>query len=236
MSPSFHIAIDGPVAAGKGTVSRLVANRLGFVYIDTGAMYRTAALLAQRRGVSLDELERVTELVKQARIDVRQPRDDEQDGRLSTVTLDDEDVSWQIRTLEIGTASSQVGEMKPVRAELVRKQQQIAVDKNVIMEGRDITYRVLPDADVKIYLTASEVVRAKRRHQQLLAKGIDTSFDEVYQQLMDRDQRDTSRAADPLQIVDEAWVVDTTDLTIDQVVTIITSRVQAMIDQHRHHA
>lgn len=224
----FHIAIDGPVAAGKGTVSRLVAERLGFVYIDTGAMYRMSALLALRNHIDFKDEDTLAQMVAKTSMDMRQPEDEEKDGRLSTVLLEGEDVSWKIRTEEVSQGASKVAALPEVRAALVEKQQQIAVGKDVVMEGRDITYRVLPDANLKIYLTGGDIVRAKRRHQQLLTKGEDVSFDEVYKELIERDERDMTRAADPLKKVDEAWEIDTSDLSIEQVVDIIVGRVKVM--------
>lgn len=230
-SQIFHIAIDGPVAAGKGTVSRLVAERLGFLYVDTGAMYRMTALLAIRKDASFEKESDVVELVESASMDMRNPSKDEQDGRLVTVLLDGEDVSWKIRTEEMSQGSSKVAALKQVRVALVKKQQQIAENKSVVMEGRDITYRVLPEADLKIYLTASDVVRAKRRHLQLQTKGQDVSFEDVFKELVERDERDMSRSADPLKIVDGAWVIDTSDLPIDKVVQMIVAKVKTMRDQ-----
>lgn len=224
----FHIAIDGPVAAGKGTVSRLVAERLGFLYVDTGAMYRMTAFLAAQRGISLDDEPALVEAVRHARMEMRNPNDDERDGRLSTIFLNGEDVSWKIRTEEMSQGSSKVAQLAKVREVLVAKQQEIAAGQDVVMEGRDITYRVLPEAQLKIYLTGSDVVRAKRRHFQLQSRGIDAAFEEVYKELLERDQRDQERAADPLKIVPGAWVVDTSDLSIDQVVEVIVARATLM--------
>ncbi|HEX7018253.1 MAG TPA: (d)CMP kinase [Patescibacteria group bacterium] len=225
---TFHIAIDGPVSAGKGTISKLTAERLGFVYIDTGAMYRMTALIAKRHQIDFAAEEELVAALRKTHMDMHTPNEDEKDGRLVTVTLDGEDVSWKIRTEDISIGSSKVASLPQVRAVLVEKQQQIAEGKNVVMEGRDITYRVLPNAELKIYLTASDVVRAKRRHLQLLAKGEDISFEEVYKELLERDERDMNRLTDPLKIVDDAWQLDTTDLAIEQVVELIVGRVRAM--------
>lgn len=159
---------------------------------------------------------------------MRNPNEEEKDGRLTTVFLEDEDVSWKIRTEEVSSGSSQVAVLPKVREILVEKQREIAQGQNVIMEGRDITYRVLPDADLKIYLTGSDVVRAKRRMLQLQAKGENVSFDEVYEELAIRDQRDMSRETDPLKIVDDAWVIDTSDLSIEQVVDLIVAKVHVL--------
>jgi CMP/dCMP kinase len=228
-SDTFHIAIDGPVAAGKGTVSKLVAQRLEFVYIDTGAMYRMSALLAKMNDLPYDDEDALAELVETSHMDMRQPNEDEKDGRLSTVILDGEDVSWKIRTEEISAGSSKVAAMPKVRAALVKKQQQIAKGKDVVMEGRDITYRVLPEAQLKIYLTGSDVVRAKRRHLQLQTKGEDISFEDVYRELIERDERDMNRTTDPLKKIPEAWEIDTSDLSIDQVVEVIVGRAKTMM-------
>lgn len=227
----FHVAIDGPVAAGKGTASRLVAQKLGFLYVDTGAMYRMTALLGIRHQVDLDDEEELVELIKKTKMAMHNPSKDELDGRLTTVFLDDEDVSWKIRTEEVSQGSSKVAVHPKVREVLVAKQQEIAKSQNVIMEGRDITFKVLPNAQLKIFLTANDVIRAKRRHQQLLIKGVDIGFDEVYKELKERDERDSQRDADPLQIVAGAWVIDTSDLGIDKVVDLIVARVELMLEK-----
>lgn len=229
-SAQFHIAVDGPVSSGKGTVCRLVAKRLGFLYVDTGATYRTTALLAQRAGVDLSNESAVVAELKKAKLDMRAPVGAEDDGRLITMLLNDEDVSWTIRTEEVSAGSSKVAVHPEVRKLLVKKQQEIAQGQNVIMEGRDITYRVLPAAELKIYLNASDVVRAKRRLLQLQTKGHDVSFEDVYQDLLERDERDMNRATDPLKIVDEAWVIDSSDLSIAQVVDLISAKVQVMME------
>ena len=232
MSNQFHIAIDGPVAAGKGTISKLVAERLGFLYVDTGAMYRVATYLAVTNDVDLADEEKIAALVKKSSMEMRNPTDEERDGRLSTVVLNGEDISWKIRTEHISSNVSQVAAHPKVRGILVEKQQHIAQGQDVVMEGRDITYRVLPDAQLKIYLTANEIVRAKRRHLQLQLKGIPAEFDEVYANLLRRDEMDQARSADPLQIVDDAWVIDTSDLSIEQVVDLIVAKVKVLQDNH----
>lgn len=232
MSTPFHIAIDGPVAAGKGTVSRLVADRLKFLYVDTGAMYRVTALLAKKKEVDWNNEEKLVELVKNAEIKMHNPVDDEKDGRLTTVLLDGEDVSWQIRTEEISKGASVVAAHPEVRKVLVEKQKIIAEHQDVVMEGRDITYAVLPNASLKIYLTAGDTIRAKRRHTQLLTKGQDVTFEDVYSQLLQRDKLDMERTADPLKIVDDAWVIDSGDLSIEQVVELIVARVRVMREHY----
>ncbi|PIR61838.1 MAG: cytidylate kinase [Candidatus Pacebacteria bacterium CG_4_10_14_0_8_um_filter_43_12] len=228
MSKPFAIAIDGPVAAGKGTVSRLVADRLGFLYVDTGAMYRVGAWLGLQRKVDWKDEAKIAALITEARIEMRNPTQAEKDSRLTTVIVNGEDVSWKIRTEAVSQGASAVAVHPLVRKVLVHKQQLIAKDQNVVMEGRDITHTVLPNAQVKIYLTAGDTIRARRRHLQLLTKGIDVSFEEVYTQLLKRDKQDMERKTDPLKIVPEAWVLDTSDLSIEQVVEIIVSKVTVM--------
>ena len=178
-SKTLQIAIDGPVAAGKGTVARLVAERLGITYIDTGAMYRAAALLAKRANVTWDDETGVADLVDKGEFVLRQPQGEEKDGRLITVMVNSEDVSWKIRTEEMSQGSSAVARLALVRQALVKKQQAIARQQSVIMEGRDITFRVLPKADLKIYLTASPEERAKRRHKELLMRGEDVTYEAI---------------------------------------------------------
>lgn len=225
---NFQIAIDGPVAAGKGTVSRLVADQLGFLYVDTGAMYRVATLLAVKAGTDLTNEAAVVRLVHQSNIQMHNPKENEKDGRLTTVLVDGEDVSWDIRTEKISSKVSIVAAHPKVREILVKKQQIIAGTQNVVMEGRDITYRVLPNADLKIYLTGSDTVRAKRRHLQSLQRGEFVTYQEVFDQLKLRDKNDMERVNDPLRIVDDAWVIDTSDLKIQQVVRLIVEKVYAM--------
>ena len=227
-SSFFQIAIDGPVAAGKGTVSRLVADRLGFLYVDTGAMYRVATLLTIQAGTDIENEAAIVKLIQASTIQMRNPKEYEKDGRLTTVIVDGVDVSWAIRTEAISSKVSFVATHPKVRSVLVEKQQIIAHSQDVVMEGRDITYRVLPKADLKIYLTGSDTVRAKRRHLQALQHGEDVSYNEVYEQLLLRDKNDTERVNDPLKIVEEAWVIDTSDLKIRQVVDLIVQKVHVM--------
>lgn len=224
----FHLAIDGPVAAGKGTVSRLAADRLNFLYVDTGAMYRVAAFLAIEEGVDLSEETAVTELVSHATIEMHNPLEAEKDGRLTTVIVNGVDVSWKIRTEAISAGSSKVAAHPKVREILVKKQQAIAAGQNVVMEGRDITYRVLPDAQLKIFLTGSDIIRATRRHLQLQTRGEDVSHEEVLQGIQQRDEQDLHRATDPLKKIPEAWEIDTSELSIEQVVDMIVTRVEVL--------
>jgi cytidylate kinase len=220
----FHIAIDGPVASGKGTIARLVAERLHLLYIDTGAMYRMLGLAALRAKISLEDENALVEVLSRMRMEIRDPLETEKDGRLSTFLLDGEDVSWKIRTEEMSSASSQVAVFPKVRAEMVRRQQALAAHQNVIMEGRDITFRVLPNAQMKIYLTADLAKRAERRHVDLLRRGVDVTPTQVFEEMKVRDARDSGRMADPLQVGQDVWVLDTTNLSIDDVVDHIVQK------------
>lgn len=225
---SFQIAIDGPVAAGKGTVARLIASRLNFLYVDTGAMYRAAALLSRENGILWDDPEAIAKLLAKVSMTLRNPSGEEKDGRQVTVILNDEDVSWKIRTEEMSQGSSIVSQYPEVRKELVKKQQELAENTDVVMEGRDITFRVLPKAQMKIYLDASAETRAKRRHQELLLRGVDVTLEDVYKDLQERDTRDMGRNVDPLHVEEDAWLLDTTNLTIEEVVDLIVSRYHEM--------
>ncbi len=227
MSKSFQIAIDGPIAAGKGTISRLLAQKLGFLYVDTGAMYRATALLALRQEIDLTDEDQVVALLEKSKLEMRNPLPPkETDGRLTTVILNGEDVSWAIRTQKCSDGSSKVATLPKLRHVLVKKQQEIANNQNVVMEGRDITFRVLPKADLKIFLTADVESRANRRHMQYLTKGMNVTVEEVIAEIKERDQRDLQRDTDPLQIVPEAWVLDTSHLEIEEVVNLIIEKVK----------
>ncbi len=222
----FQIAIDGPVGSGKSTVTRLVAERLHFLYVDTGAMYRVVALACLRAHMAHPILESdVVHLLQTTRITLKPPSEEETDGRLISVFLNDEDISWLIRTHEVNSLVPTIAAMSEVRKILVNMQQEISKQQSVVMEGRDITYRVLPDADLKIYLTADPAERAKRRHAQLQSKGEDIPLATVLTDLNRRDSADMNRAADPLIIADGVWVLDTTGMSIDQVVDAICERV-----------
>ena len=222
----FQIAIDGPVAAGKGTVARLVATRLHFLYVDTGAMYRATAWLAKQDAVDLKNEQALVDMLSHHDMMLRTPSGAEQDGRHMTVLVDGKDVSWAIRTEDIGVEASIVSQFSGVRQALVLKQQKIASEQNVVMEGRDITFRVLPQAQLKIYMDASSEIRAHRRHQELLVRGVDITYEKVFQELLERDKRDMERAVDPLHLVSDAWRIDTTPMTIPDVVDVIVAKVK----------
>jgi CMP/dCMP kinase len=224
MKKPFQIAIDGPVAAGKGTVAKLVAGRLEFLYVDTGAIYRSLTLLAVRDKVDWTSEERMVTYVKEVQplIELSVPTSREQDGRLSTVRVNGEDISWLIRTEEISHAVSPVAQYKAVRTYVTERARTIAGEQSVVMEGRDITSVILPDADLKIYMDANPLVRARRRHAELLTRGSDVSFETVYHDLLERDTRDKR---ENLIKVPGVWMLDTTTMTIEQVVNTIVARV-----------
>lgn len=227
---TFQIAIDGPVAAGKGTTAKMVAQRLGFLYVDTGAMYRCLTLFAKQRGVEWRDESAITRLLnnEKPKVELFIPVETEKDGRLCTVKLNGEDVSWQIRTEEISTGVSIITQYSGVRDYITPMAREIAKTQNVVMEGRDITTVVLPEADLKIYMDAEARERAVRRHRELMTRGKDVNLEEVYQQLVERDKRDSQRLIAPLRKAENAWVLDTTGLAIDRVADLIIKRVEEM--------
>lgn len=207
----FNIAIDGPAGAGKSTIARQVARELEFVYVDTGAMYRAIALYFLRKGVAGSDEAAVSSQVKEAGISIRY-----QDG-MQQVLLNGQDVSGEIRTEEVGNMASAISAYPAVRAHLLGLEQSLAAGTDVIMDGRDIGTCVLPDADLKIYLSASSFVRAKRRYQELTEKGVACNLKEIEQDIIERDKRDMNREIAPLKQAEDAIYLDSSDLTIDQV-------------------
>ncbi len=230
---TFQIAIDGPVAAGKSTVARILAKTLNFTYVDTGAMYRAITLLSLRRGVRVDDENEVVRLLKKTKIDVRSPNEKENDGRLSTVLLNGEDVSWEIREAKVGAVVAKIASLPKVREVLVEKQREIAGNRNVVMEGRDITYVVLPKADLKIFLTASEAVRVERYFLKMRESEPSLTMEKAKELLLRRDELDKNRKTSPLKKVRDAWVLDTSELTIEEVVETIATRVKELENERR---
>ena len=208
------IAIDGPAGAGKSTVAQLAAKKLGYTYIDTGAMYRAVAwkVLQQPAAVTA---ERIVAAVKDIEVALHYEA-----GR-TTVTVDGEDVTEAIRTPEVTAIVSQVASLGPVREKMVDLQRIMAKRGAVVMDGRDIATNVLPDADVKIFLTASIKERAQRRWKELQAKGYDIDLEQLQEEIAARDKADSERAISPLVQAPEAQLLDTTGMTIDQVVNSI---------------
>lgn len=202
------IAIDGPAGAGKSTVAKILAAELGFQYLDTGAMYRCSALLAMRGGIPLDDEVACGEVARE--MDVRFVP-----GRPQRVLLNGEDVTEEIRTAEVSDAASVISVHPSVRREMVRRQRALCEAGGVVLEGRDTTTVVCPDARLKVFLTASPEERARRRLKDLLAAGERTSFEEVLSQIRERDARDTSREHSPLRVAKDALVVDTDGITAE---------------------
>lgn len=222
----MQIAIDGPVAAGKGTVAYLLSQKLKALYVDTGAMYRAVGLAAIKNGIPLNDEKNIVKLLKNTKIDLKIPPSTSKYKCL--IFLNNIDVSDKIRTPEISRAASDVGTLPKVRKILVALQKNIAKNQPVVMEGRDITTRVLKNAELKIYLTATPKIRAKRRQLQLKEQGIEKPFDEILKETLERDKRDSTRKADPLTITEDSWVLDTTHLTINQVVNKILEKVKTL--------
>ena len=221
VTSSRVIAIDGPAGTGKSTVSKLLAQRVGAHYLDTGAMYRAATLAVQRAGVSPDAPDAIATVVADARIELRA---DGSGG--SRVFLDGEDVSAPIRTDEVTNAVSAVSAVPAVRSKMVALQRLHAVDDFVVVEGRDIGTVVFPDAQVKIYLTATPEARALRRHRQNLSAGRDSDFEQVLESVNRRDHLDSTRTVSPLRPADDAVIVDTSDLSLEQVLDELAGLVQ----------
>jgi cytidylate kinase len=218
------VTIDGPTAAGKSTVARGVARRLGFEYIDTGAMYRLVALAAIRRGVDLAHGEVLADLAATLATEIRPGEDADR------LFVDGEDVTTAIRSPEVSTASSIVSAVPGVRSALVARQRALASAGGVVMEGRDIGTVVLPDAEVKVFLLASLEARAQRRHAELIARGVVTTLDEVRRQEAERDERDQTRAHSPLRAAADAVVIDTTVQTPEQIIEAIVRLVRERTD------
>lgn len=208
------IAIDGPAGAGKSTIGALVAERLGYLFLDTGAMYRAVALAAQRRGVDPDDGEQLAKLAREVRVAIGPPT--VRDGRAYTVLLDGDDVTWAIRAADIDRTVSQVARVAAVRDAMVQQQRALADRGRVVMVGRDIGTVVLPTAERKIFLTASAAERAKRREEELRSRGEVRPRQELLQEILRRDQLDSERAVAPLRAADDAVVIQTDGLSVGQ--------------------
>lgn len=230
MEKTFQIAIDGPVAAGKGTTAKMVAARLGYLYVDTGAMYRSLTLFAKQHQIEWSDEAAISKLLSEEKpkVELAIPSESEKDGRLCTVKLNGEDVSWKIRTEEISNGVSVITQYASVRDYITPIAREIAKVQNVVMEGRDITTVVLPDADLKIYMDADPKERAMRRHRELMTRGEDITYQQVYNQLVERDKRDSERTIAPLKKAKNAWIIDTTGMTIDRVADLIVQKVEGL--------
>lgn len=209
---SYSIAIDGPAGAGKSTIAKKIAKQLGFIYVDTGAMYRAMALHILRKEISADDSAAISRACEDADITIIYENGEQ------VVLLNGENVNGLIRTEEVGNMASASSVNGDVRKKLVSLQQKLAKTADVIMDGRDIGTCVLPDANVKVYLTASSAVRAKRRFDELTAKGVMCDLDTIEKDIIERDERDMNREISPLKQADDAILLDSSDLSIDEVV------------------
>lgn len=217
----IRIAIDGPGGAGKSTIAKLIATRLGMEYVDTGAMYRAIALKMHRAGLDGSDEAALTALLGETQVDFAEGK----------IFLDGEEVESLIRTPEVSLAASVISKLAPVREKLVALQRAIAAGKSVVMDGRDIGSNVLPDAELKIFLTADPMVRARRRCAQLAESGRAADLEQVCEEIRQRDEQDRTRALNPLVQAEDAVLLDTSELTIEEVVGQIETMAAAVGEQ-----
>ena len=214
---SFNIAVDGPAGAGKSTIAKAVAKKMGLIYVDTGAMYRAMALFMVRSGIDVEDTQSVIAKCEQADITIKY-----EDGA-QVVYLNGENVNAYLRKEEVSNAASKVSVIPRVREVLVALQQKLAASSDCIMDGRDIGTCVLPGADAKIYLTASSEVRAKRRYDELVEKGEECDLEKIQADIEERDYRDMHREHSPLMQAEDAVLVDSSYMTIDEVIEVIST-------------
>ena len=220
---SFIVAIDGPAGTGKGTITKLIAKEMGLVNIDTGATYRCVALYAIRNNINVSEQNKIIESLNNINIDMKNENGEQ------TVFLNGEDVTSKIRTPEVTKIVSEVSSIKEVRFAMVDVQRKLALGKDVIMEGRDITTYVFPNANVKIYMDADEAERANRRYKEMQEKGMEVTFEEVLDNIRKRDKNDKEKEIGALKIAEDAIYVDTTNLTIEEV----KEKIKEIIEEKR---
>ena len=207
----YSIAIDGPAGAGKSTIARLVAKEKGFIYVDTGAMYRGLAVHFLKKGIQPEDTEKIKEACRDAQVSIGYEEGQQQ------VYLNGENIISQLRREEVDNMASKSSAIPEVREKLLSLQRDLARRQNVVMDGRDIGTCVLPDADVKVYLTASSRTRAKRRYDELTARGVPCDLEQIEQDIIERDSRDMNREISPLRQAEDAVLVDSSDMTIRQV-------------------
>ena len=212
-----NIAIDGPAGAGKSTIAKKVAKELGFIYVDTGAMYRSMALYFIRNGIKSDEEDRITAVCDNIQVSIDYVNGEQQ------VMLNGENVNAFIRTEEVSRMTSDTSKYPVVREKLLSLQRELASKKNVIMDGRDIGTCVLPDAEVKIYLTASSAERARRRYAEQVERGIECDIEQIEKDIIARDEQDMNREIAPLKQAEDAVLIDSSDMNIEEVVNAILS-------------
>ncbi|WP_077611873.1 (d)CMP kinase [Clostridium sp. Marseille-P2415] len=223
MTKVYNIAIDGPAGAGKSTIAKSVAEKLHFVYVDTGAMYRAMALYFLRNGIPAHDEAAISRAAGEVNVTITY-----EDG-LQQVILNGENVSPYIRTEEVSAMASATSVYLPVRKKLVELQKELASKENVIMDGRDIGTCVLPEADLKIYLTAGSRVRAKRRYRELTAKGVECSLEDIEKDIIRRDHRDMNRENSPLKQAEDAVLLDSSYMTVPEVI----SRIMELFDEKK---
>jgi cytidylate kinase len=228
MSKPSTITIDGPAAAGKSTIGELLAQRLGYLYLDTGAMYRAVTWVALEQGIDIADEEAITALAERVEINITQPTVD--DGRQYTVYANGQDVTWQIRRPEVDANVSPVSAYPGVRQALTEQQRRIGRRGCIVMMGRDIGTVVLPDADLKIYLGATVEERARRRYQEIIERGEVADYGEILASMRRRDKIDSEREAAPLRPAGDAVIIDTTRLSIAEVLAKVEELVWAKDD------
>lgn len=213
----YNVAIDGPAGAGKSTIAKLVAKEKGYIYVDTGAMYRGLAIHFLNQGLKADETKEIIAACESAEVSIGY-----EDGA-QQVYLNGENITARLRTEEVGNMASKTSAIPEVRAKLLELQRNLAAKEDVIMDGRDIGTNILPNADVKIYLTASVATRAQRRYDELKEKGMECNYDEIAKDIEERDYRDMNRDIAPLKQAEDAHLVDSSNMTIEEVVAKIVS-------------
>lgn len=211
----YNVAIDGPAGAGKSTIAKLVAKEKEYVYVDTGAMYRGLAIHFLENGIEAEEKEKIAEACKDADVTIRY-----EDGQ-QQVYLNGKNITAKLREEAVGNMASKSSAIPEVRAKLLELQRELARKEDVIMDGRDIGTCVLPDADVKVFLTASVETRAKRRYDELVEKGVACDLEEIARDIAERDERDSTREIAPLKQAEDAVLVDSSHMTIEEVVAAI---------------
>ena len=216
----YNVAIDGPAGAGKSTIAKLVAKEKGYIYVDTGAMYRALAVYFLEKGIDAKDTGQIIAAAQEADVSIRY-----MDG-VQQVYLNGGNITPKLRTEEVGNMASMTSPIPEVRERLLELQRSLAREKDVVMDGRDIGTNILPDADVKIYLTASVETRAKRRYRELSEKGIECNYEEIAKDIQERDMRDMNRETAPLRQAEGAVLVDSSDMTVSEVVDAVVKMCQ----------
>ena len=219
------IAIDGPAASGKSTTSKLIARRLGYLYVDTGAMYRAMTLKVLEQKIDLDDQSAIGQLARQTKISLVHINNE------LRVLLDGRDVSRAIRSPQVTKSVSAISMIDSVREVMVREQRRMGTEGGIVLEGRDIGTVVFPKADLKVYMVADVEKRASRRQKDLEKQGVEVSLEDLKQEIIERDQKDSKRNISPLRKADDAIVIDTSDLTVDQQVELIVTKANSVL-QH----